>query len=431
MNKQIDDVIKKESEGYVIYSEKGKRLSKAYSTKKAAEERLKQIEMFKHMKKDSNILDLPLGIFKRIINLQRWNESEENSETKNLTKLLTFGWNFRNDYLEEGITALYEEVKKIHEFNRTGKEFANKGLGSANYRQVGELLNIADGLKQLSSDIKDELLTIKDQKPWAYKPSFREYLLKIYNLIGGEKYMKDSLEKIELDLDEELDKLVQQGYEEYCKCVEKNPDGQFEYSEKLIELLNKISEFTTTTEAEILGMYKEMADQEEVKGKEIQTKELKDSAEELLDKYIGHYVRITGKDDKIIDGHLSVYYGPKTVYNAYDFDEHISWKINPDWVKTVEILEDKELEHFGSAVEDAIPNATEEVEKVYSKKTGKLVGLRLKKFPEAEFYIEKEADGSLTVGCSSDSSSFEPSDVTDEDWEMIEDILLRKSGYKK
>lgn len=50
---KISDIIKEKPEGYVIYSEKGKRLSKAYKTKKEAEERLKQIEMFKHMKKDA------------------------------------------------------------------------------------------------------------------------------------------------------------------------------------------------------------------------------------------------------------------------------------------------------------------------------------------------------------------------------------------
>jgi len=50
---KISDIIKKESEGYIIYSHKGKRLSKAFKTKKEAEERLKEIEMFKHMNKDS------------------------------------------------------------------------------------------------------------------------------------------------------------------------------------------------------------------------------------------------------------------------------------------------------------------------------------------------------------------------------------------
>lgn len=54
LDSKIGDIIKKESEGYIIYSEKGKRLSKAFKTRKEAEERLKEIEMFKHMKKDSS-----------------------------------------------------------------------------------------------------------------------------------------------------------------------------------------------------------------------------------------------------------------------------------------------------------------------------------------------------------------------------------------
>lgn len=49
----IGDVIKKESKGYVIYSKKGKRLSKPYKTKEEAENRLEEIEMFKHMKDDN------------------------------------------------------------------------------------------------------------------------------------------------------------------------------------------------------------------------------------------------------------------------------------------------------------------------------------------------------------------------------------------
>lgn len=49
----INDIIKKEADGYVIYSEKGKKLSKAYKTKEEAEKRLRQIEYFKHKGKDS------------------------------------------------------------------------------------------------------------------------------------------------------------------------------------------------------------------------------------------------------------------------------------------------------------------------------------------------------------------------------------------
>lgn len=45
-------MIKKTSKGYVVYSEKGKALSKPYKKKEEAQKRLKQIEYFKHKKDD-------------------------------------------------------------------------------------------------------------------------------------------------------------------------------------------------------------------------------------------------------------------------------------------------------------------------------------------------------------------------------------------
>lgn len=41
-------MIRKQEGGYVIYSEKGKKLSRKYKSRKAAERRLQQIEYFKH-----------------------------------------------------------------------------------------------------------------------------------------------------------------------------------------------------------------------------------------------------------------------------------------------------------------------------------------------------------------------------------------------
>lgn len=43
-------MIKKVQGGYVVVSEEGKRLSKVLKTMTAAEQRLAQVEMFKHMK---------------------------------------------------------------------------------------------------------------------------------------------------------------------------------------------------------------------------------------------------------------------------------------------------------------------------------------------------------------------------------------------
>jgi len=44
-------MIRKTAQGYVVYSEKGKRLSRPYKTKAEAVRRLRQIEYFKHKKK--------------------------------------------------------------------------------------------------------------------------------------------------------------------------------------------------------------------------------------------------------------------------------------------------------------------------------------------------------------------------------------------
>lgn len=44
-------MIRKTPKGYVVYSEKGKRLSRPYKSRAQAERRLRQIEYFKHKKK--------------------------------------------------------------------------------------------------------------------------------------------------------------------------------------------------------------------------------------------------------------------------------------------------------------------------------------------------------------------------------------------
>ena len=41
-------MVKKEKAGYVVYSEKGKKLSRPYPTRREANERLREIEYFKH-----------------------------------------------------------------------------------------------------------------------------------------------------------------------------------------------------------------------------------------------------------------------------------------------------------------------------------------------------------------------------------------------
>jgi hypothetical protein len=43
-------MIRKTAKGYVVKSERGKNLGGPYSTKEAAEKRLRQVEYFKHKK---------------------------------------------------------------------------------------------------------------------------------------------------------------------------------------------------------------------------------------------------------------------------------------------------------------------------------------------------------------------------------------------
>jgi len=44
-------VVRQVQGGWVVFSETGKKLSRVYSSKKQAEDRLKQIELFKHQTK--------------------------------------------------------------------------------------------------------------------------------------------------------------------------------------------------------------------------------------------------------------------------------------------------------------------------------------------------------------------------------------------
>ncbi|MCX8194458.1 MAG: hypothetical protein N3G19_03845 [Candidatus Pacearchaeota archaeon] len=50
MARRVTATIKKESDGYYVYSESGKNLGGPYKTKEEAEKRLRQVEYFKHKK---------------------------------------------------------------------------------------------------------------------------------------------------------------------------------------------------------------------------------------------------------------------------------------------------------------------------------------------------------------------------------------------
>ena len=51
LNRRCSVIVKK-PKGWYVLSEKGKHMGGPYKTRQEAEDRLKQIEMFKHIKKD-------------------------------------------------------------------------------------------------------------------------------------------------------------------------------------------------------------------------------------------------------------------------------------------------------------------------------------------------------------------------------------------
>jgi len=53
---QLQEVVRKESDGYHVRSEKGKNLGGPYKSKEKAVKRLKQVEYFKHIKEDQDLI---------------------------------------------------------------------------------------------------------------------------------------------------------------------------------------------------------------------------------------------------------------------------------------------------------------------------------------------------------------------------------------
>jgi hypothetical protein len=53
---QLQEVVRKESDGYHVRSKKGKNLGGPYKSKEKAVKRLKQVEYFKHMKEDQDLI---------------------------------------------------------------------------------------------------------------------------------------------------------------------------------------------------------------------------------------------------------------------------------------------------------------------------------------------------------------------------------------
>lgn len=48
-----DEMIRKKKDGYYVLSENGRNLGGPYKTREAAKKRLKEVEKFKHMKKEN------------------------------------------------------------------------------------------------------------------------------------------------------------------------------------------------------------------------------------------------------------------------------------------------------------------------------------------------------------------------------------------
>ena len=100
----IGDIIKKEKDGYVVYSEKGKKLSKPYKTEEEAKKRLQQIEYFKHLK-DSN-----MKVSKKLLEdqikkvLRDFLVSEEGYNDRDIDDYVVIeAKDFVNDYGDKGI----------------------------------------------------------------------------------------------------------------------------------------------------------------------------------------------------------------------------------------------------------------------------------------------------------------------------------------
>lgn len=121
----------------------------------------------------------------------------------------------------------------------------------------------------------------------------------------GIKSLKDSNEEIEVEIENKVEDLTNKAYQEYCKCAEAS---EFNYSEKLTQLLNELSLYTKTTETELLQQFKELHEKEMIKD----SKKVKDSSvsksalEKALRDLLTEYLMKKGYDKKDIDEWLII-----------------------------------------------------------------------------------------------------------------------------
>lgn len=236
----VKDVIKKEREGYVIYSEKGKRLSKAYPTKEAAEKRLKQIEMFKHMKSDAVSKTFDVYYFDEEKD-QICVEKDVKALTANLAKKITKDklGNKISGYPQDAVLKgdsmnMAEEAKAWLEKFLVKKDDPSNKLGKTHIRPLRNEERLPKGVKHKAATDRSGILHYKDgDYYWTIDENDELHVEKTmsHDSIGyrfvGEAFFDDKrkglaaseksndLEKIKAWVFEQLNK----GYE--CRIIDK------------------------------------------------------------------------------------------------------------------------------------------------------------------------------------------------------------------
>ena len=116
----IQSKIVKKDNKYQVQSEKGRNLG-TYNTKSEAEKRLKQVEMFKHMKKESKIFtyDELNDWYEEELRKQGFPTDEELEEEYKdyLKKMETKNYNEKYDFYDEPISFDSYKKMRIHNFS--------------------------------------------------------------------------------------------------------------------------------------------------------------------------------------------------------------------------------------------------------------------------------------------------------------------------
>lgn len=219
---KISDIIKKTSKGYEIYSHKGKRLSKAFKTRKEAEERLKEIEMFKHMNDTDEFDGYEIvnekghyAIYKNgkfVSSADNLSEAKEDirmmnqkPEIKSDNKMKKYMMWYTNS-IDQG-SYIIVEAPSLEEAVKKGKKELGRELRS-NFRDI----TILDSRKKVedmekrfdckayySSNMKglaDEFLSndLSDVKAWVWEQGFKGYAIRVIDNYTGEVWNFEEIE---------------------------------------------------------------------------------------------------------------------------------------------------------------------------------------------------------------------------------------------